>query len=300
MSAEDPDHIDLSPEEIAILLDRARGALDPEDFGKLEKLVRSFLYVTRLLEEKGTTIKRLRDLLFGAKSEKLRSILGLEEEETAEATEMSSPAGGAEAPEAEGPEATAGANQGNQGATKAKAKRKGHGRNGAEEYEGAEQVRIPHPSLEPGDPCPQTGCKGKVYLTEPLVLVRVVGQAPLGATVTRVEQLRCNLCLEIFKARLPEDFDPKKYDESAASMIAILRYGTGVPFNRLEGLQGNLGIPLAASTQWDIVERAAKLVRPAFEELIRQAAQGDVLHNDDTPVKILALMKKKEPKGDDG
>ncbi len=29
---------------------------------------------------------------------------------------------------------------------------------------------------------------------------------------------------------------------------------------------------------------------PAFTELIRQAAQGSVLHNDDTTVKILELM----------
>ena len=59
---------------------------------------------------------------------------------------------------------------------------------------------------------------------------------------------------------------------------------------------------LPASTQWDIVARAAKLVTPAFEELVRQAAQGDVLHNDDIPVKILELMKKKQKKekGDDG
>jgi hypothetical protein len=120
--------------------------------------------------------------------------------------------------------------------------------------------------------------------------------------VTTIEQLRCNLCLEIFKAPLPEELGEKKYDESAASMIAILRYGTGVPFNRLDGLQANLGIPLPSSTQWDIVDDAEKLVRPAFEELVRQAAQGDVLHNDDTPVKILELMKKmkKESKGDDG
>jgi transposase len=287
-------YIELSAEEIAELLDRARAALGPEDFGNLEKLVRSFLHLTRLLEEKGTTIKRLRDLLFGSKSERLRDILEREEEEVREASDPQ----GAEPPEAAEPEATSCGDQGNQDATKAK--RKGHGRNGAEEYEGADQVEIEHPSLKPGGPCPQTGCNGKVYLTEPLVLVRVVGQAPLGATVTTVEQLRCNLCLEIFTAPLPKDLGEKKYDESAASMIAILRYGTGVPFNRLDGLQADLGIPLPSSTQWDIVESAAELVRPAFEELVRQAAQGDVIHNDDTPVKILALMKKKERKGDDG
>lgn len=45
-----------------------------------------------------------------------------------------------------------------------------------------------------------------------------------------------------------------------------------------------------ASTQWDIVRALAEHVQPIFEELAEQAAQGDVLYNDDTTVKILALM----------
>src|SRR5262249_58975792 len=60
--------------------------------------------------------------------------------------------------------------------------------------------------------------------------------------------------------------------------------------NRLEGLQGHLDIPLPASTQWDIVAAVAADLAPAFAELIRQAAQGEVLHNDDTTVRILELM----------
>ena len=35
---------------------------------------------------------------------------------------------------------------------------------------------------------------------------------------------------------------------------------------------------------------ASALIAPAYEELIRQAAQGDVIHNDDTTVRILELM----------
>jgi transposase len=46
----------------------------------------------------------------------------------------------------------------------------------------------------------------------------------------------------------------------------------------LEGLQGHLEIPLPASTQWDIVHAIAVDLAPAFDALIRQAAQGDVLH----------------------
>jgi len=69
-----------------------------------------------------------------------------------------------------------------------------------------------------------------------------------------------------------------------------LKYGSGLPFNRLEGLQGDLGVPLPASTQWDVVEAVAGILAPVFDELIRQAAQGEVLFNDDTTVKILELM----------
>jgi hypothetical protein len=61
----------------------------------------------------------------------------------------------------------------------------------------------------------------------------------------------------------------------------------------LEGLQGSLGIPLPASTQWDIVNDAAKMIEPVYDELIRQAAQGEIVYNDDTTMKILELMGKR-------
>ena len=45
-------------------------------------------------------------------------------------------------------------------------------------------------------------------------------------------------------------------------MIGLLKYGSGLPFNRLEGLQGDLGVPLPASTQWDIVRGGGGEPRP--------------------------------------
>jgi ribonuclease HIII len=65
-------------------------------------------------------------------------------------------------------------------------------------------------------------------------------------------------------------------------MIAQLKYGAGTPFYRLEQLEKQMGIPLPAATQWEIAEQAAQLIKPARDELIRQAAQGTVVHNDDT------------------
>jgi len=39
-------------------------------------------------------------------------------------------------------------------------------------------------------------------------------------------------------------------------------------------VQEGLGIPLPASTQWDIVEKNANRVYPAYKELIRQQRKG--------------------------
>src|SRR5208282_101286 len=152
----------------------------------------------------------------------------------------------------------------------------GHGRNGAQAYRGAERIKIAHGSLQPGNHCP--GClKGKVYLQkEPGIRIRVMGQAPIAAQVYELERLRCNLCGEVYEAEAPQEVGEKKYDESAAAMIALLKYGSGVPWDRLERLEASLGIPLPASTQCEIVAERAEVIRPAFEELIRQEAQGEV------------------------
>lgn len=172
--------------------------------------------------------------------------------------------------------------------------RPGHGRNGAEAFSGAHRVEIKHQTLAHGDRCPE--CRqGNVYAQkEPKVLVRVTGQAPLAATVYSLERLRCGACGQVFTAQEPDGVGDDKYDESAAAMIAQLKYGSGTPFHRLEQLEKQLGIPLPAATQWEIVEQAAHRIKPARDELIRQAAQGEVVHNDDTSMRVLRL--ERDPK----
>ena len=179
----------------------------------------------------------------------------------------------------------------------ANAKRKpGHGRNGAEAFDGARKVPIAHQNLKHGERCPDCG-KGNVYgQKEPKVLVRIVGQAPLAATVYSLERLRCGACGQVFTAQEPDGVGPEKYDETAGAMIAQLKYGSGVPFYRLEKLESQLGIPLPAATQWEIVEEVAAIIKPVHDELIRQAAQGEVVHNDDTSMRVLKM--EREP-GDD-
>ena len=258
--------IDVSCEELEALLAEVRSVLGEAGYQKLQAAIRTLSYVTELLETREATLERLRRLLCHSSTEKTEKVLKQAGIETGEKKKK-----------APGDPRTA------------KSASPGHGRNGADAYRGARKVEVPHASLKAGDQCPD--CQyGKVYsVSEPGVLVRIKGQAPIAATVYELEKLRCNLCGDVFTATAPEGVGEEKYDETAASMIAMLRYGSGFPWNRLEGLQKNLGIPLPVATQCEMVKATAAQIQPAIDELIRQAAQGGVVHNDDTSMRVLSL-----------
>lgn len=273
-----PELIDVESEHLEEVLRRVEQALDEKDSTLIRRLFESYAYVSDLIEDKNTSIRRLRQLFFGRRTEKTEAVVG---EKTDDPDAPSGRAAVAEARSAAGAESTDKSNE--------IVATKGHGRNGAEAYRGAARIDVRHPSLIAGDACPACG-QGTVYGKGPGMLVRITGQPPLTATIYELQKLRCHLCGEVFTAPAPDEAGDKKYDTTAGSMIGLLKYGSGLPFNRLDGLQRNLEVPLPASTQWDIVSAVATNLAPAFEELIRQAAQGDVLHNDDTTVKILELM----------
>lgn len=263
-----PARLELSVEEISAIVERTQtGALSAADHAKLKAAIDTLAQVTAQLQTKHASIERLRHLIFGATTESTRNVLGEKRGE---------PAAAPGTDEAHAP----------------REKRPGHGRNAAAAYRGAEQVTVRHRDLHGGEACP--GCtSGTLYPQgEPAKLVRISGMAPLSATVYGCERLRCNLCGEVFTAPAPAGVGNDKYDASATSMVGLLKYGAGLPFNRIEKLQEGMGIPLPAATQWDLVQRAAKTLAPAHEALLNQAAQAAVLYNDDTTMKVLQLTRK--------
>jgi hypothetical protein len=114
-------------------------------------------------------------------------------------------------------------------------------------------------------------------------------------TIYTEEALRCNLCGEVFAAEPPAEAGVEKYDATVGSTIANHKYGAGMPFRRLETVQESLGVPLPAATQWEIVKETAEAGAPVHGELEREAARGDLVQNDDTPMKILGRKKTGEP-----
>jgi len=276
-----PEIVEVDNTQLEEVLHRVEQALDEKDAELIRAVFASYVYVTDLVEDKNTSIRRLRQLLFGARTEKTDAVVGPRGEKAEESPQR----GVAAKTELAASEEDNGVSA--EEATETAAQ--GHGRNGADAYQGAERITVPHPSLRAGYPCPACD-QGTVYEKTPGVVVRISGQPPLAATIYQLQKLRCHLCGQVFTAATPPEAGNAKYDATAGSMIGLLKYGSGLPFNRLEGLQGHLEIPLPASTQWDIVNAVAANLAPAFVELIRQAAQGEVLHNDDTTIKILELM----------
>lgn len=290
MSRQAPKIIEVDSQRFDELLQRAESnTLRDDDRELMRQIFASYRDFFQIVGDKNTTIARLRKWMFGATTEKSKNVFGDVASDAASGNAAGQVPGNSDSASCEDDDPDN--------------PPPGHGRYSADAYPGADQVDIKHPAHSPGDACPDCQ-RGTLYEKSPGVLVRFVGRSPLHATVYRMQKLRCHLCGKLFTAPTPAGIGDDKYDHTVASMIGLLKYGSGLPFNRLQRLQGNCEIPLAASTQWDIVHAAAPLLTPAYEELIRQAAQGEVLHNDDTTVRILELMgerfRKNPPAEDDG
>ena len=258
--------------KLEALLDRVKAAL-PDDYESVKGMADTIRFMCEYIQKKNASIRRLLNIIFGPKTEKTRDVLKDDGEE-------------------EGPESVAGdAPEDEVVPEPVKKPRKGHGRKGGEDYTGAKRTRHLHESLKPGDLCPCCP-KGKVYETDPGITVLVGGQAPIAAEVIESQKLRCNACGEVFTAKLPDGVGEEKYDATAGSMMALMKYGSGFPFYRMQKLQESLGVPLPASTMWEVLAQVAGLVRPVLYELIRLAAQGHVLYTDDTAMKILEVQKQ--------
>jgi hypothetical protein len=115
-----PKRIDLSPEQLDALLKRVEaGTLQDGDYQIIKGMAETLSFLSQALDNKSTSIKRLLKLLFGDSTEKTAKVL------------QRNMAGGKKS------------------GKKKKKKRKGHGKNGAAAYHGAEKIKVSHESLKP-------------------------------------------------------------------------------------------------------------------------------------------------------
>jgi transposase len=264
-----PEIVSLSSAQVEELLVKLAPLLPAETYRLVEKILRTLQWLMGAIEAKDTTIGRLARMIFGAKTEK-----------TSQLFPQPPPTGGPSAAAAAPPP-----------------KRKGHGRTAAAGYPGAKRVPVPHPQLRPGDPCPD--CKqGKLYLLKrPAQIVRITAQSLFAATRFELEKLRCKLCGKTFTAPAPPEAGLEKYDPNVGPMLGYLRFGGGLPHYRLGKMQTDLGVRLPPSTQWELMAKAGPALEPAHEALTTLAAQGHLIHNDDTTMRVQSLANPALPEG---
>src|SRR5262249_26686522 len=136
----------VSPTQLEEVLRRVEQALTEEDAALIRAVFQASVDVTDLVEDKNTSLRRLRQLLFGASTEKTDAVVGRD-------TDKPDPTGpsdlAARTAETAGEPAS-----GTSNAAASERIAHGHGRNGVDAYRGAERIEVPHPSLQAGDPSP--------------------------------------------------------------------------------------------------------------------------------------------------
>ena len=169
--------------------------------------------------------------------------------------------------------------------------RGGHGKNGKDDFSGAQHSYHELEELKRGDTCPKC-LRGKTYPVSPGTYIHFVGNPPVQATIHETQKLRCNACQAYFEATLDKEFKQRYHPSSDVSM-ALQRYSLGLPFYRLGQWQSSLGVPLPPSTQWDRCEHLANSLHPVYKKVLSIASEGELFHGDDTGNKILSEEKKK-------
>lgn len=259
----------MSKEELDSFFDRLdQGALTDDDRHQIREIMTAIVWMAGKLEDKELSIKRLQRL-FGIKTERAANLFA--------AASGGTPPGDSDSP----PPLPRNRSR----------DKKPAGKNGADDYPGAERIAHSHETLKAGELCPLCG-SGTLYHYGCGSVLRLKGQPPIVAVIHEPEQLRCSACQELFTAMLPEDVGSERADASAKAMIALFRYGAGVPFYRMDQLQAMMKNPVPDATQWDMSESLVNIVDPVYRSLLYLAAQSELFHSDDTTMRILHLKKR--------
>ncbi len=263
----------LQATDAAALMERVKNSnLDPVDREFVVRLIGFVLTLRALLEKRNFSLKALLRRMFGLKTER-----GPKDSNQPPRNRGTGGGGGAKRP----------------------------GRNGRDDYPGATHITCNHQTLKPGDKCPE--CLGKVEESDPGVAYRWTGSPPLVLTVYLLQRLICYRCKATFTAAVPgeaaaervhseapERITERKTDATANAMVAQLRYEYGVPHYRLAQLQASQGVPLPVANQWKMILSVFGAAQPVHTALEDAAAQGGLVQNDDTRMRVLSLERGHE------
>jgi len=189
-----PPPIEIDEAEVERLIDQAQqGMLDAADQKQIIPLLRSLVWLQRTLFETRISLSKLKKILFGKRTEKSGRKSqdppnGFGEKPPSAGGLADPPASSTDTPADTPPDTRASKESSANGGSDATPTR-GHGRLGAADYSGAEQIFCAHGEFHAGDHCLE--CKrGRLYPSRPLVRLRFDGQPLAKVTHYELEQLK--------------------------------------------------------------------------------------------------------------
>ncbi len=123
-----PKRIDLTQKQMDALLKRAKRLLAPEDYEIIKGMADTIAFLSQAVGKKDAQVKKFLRMLFGEVTEKTAKALKKKKEKKKAGK---------------------------------KKKARGHGRNGADDYKGAQKIKVEHEDLKSKDKCPECR-KGKL------------------------------------------------------------------------------------------------------------------------------------------
>ena len=281
--------IDKTEEEINLIIEQINATSLSTDLKSfIISCIRSVVWIPNVLRNKNISIRKLKDMIFGP-SRKPKKNKPSKDNTAPPESGNTSPENASDDDEKTNKNNNK-SNKPNSDNKESGNKKPGHGRMSHDVYQNCAEITFTIDNVKVGDPCPKD-CSGWLGASEPGVFVRIKGQNFAEVTRYTVTKFRCNLCGVLVIADIPPEVGEDKYLPSFKSMLALQKFYVGVPYYRQENFQKLLGFPLPDSTQWDLIEQLAGACYAPFNELKQLAANGSVIHNDDTWLRILDVMK---------
>jgi hypothetical protein len=264
-------------------------------------IVETYLLILSLLSKKNSSIRKLKQFIFGPKKEKdsppntaPKSKDNLSDNnDSTNSNENSKNSEKSNSPS--GPENNDDSKKPENPKEEKKPRKGGNGRNSEKDYQASLVINCSLcKSEKAGEICPKCG-NSTLYDSGETSQIKLIGSAPVFA-VRFVQEISKCICGAIFKGKIPEKYNDlynsPKYTPSALSSIIHSKYDIGVPFGSLSKFQQNCGVPLPASTQSNKINEHEDLFSKLFSHMMLTAANLDVFGMDDTSIKISEGNKK--------
>lgn len=151
----------------------------------------------------------------------------------------------------------------------------------------SEAVARERRALDPGASCPACGGELRLVGEDASDILDMVAAQMKVITLARLKK-SCRCCEKMIQAPAPSR--PIPGSMAGAGLLAyvlVSKYDDHLPLYRLNEIFARMGADIADSTLVDWCGRAMKVLQPVIERIQIQIMGSDLLHADDTPIRVL-------------